>query len=108
MSISRRTMQTILLTRSLLLGTHSHGAKTRFTICHNVDLVQEAFAVGPSSSKHTPLRQANDFRVTSVAISLTSFADDVAATKPAQTSAPSSTKREQVAPDLQIGASVCS
>ena len=84
MSILRRAIQTILLTRSLLLGTHSHGAKTRFTICHDVDLVQEAFAVGSRSSKHTPLRQTKGFRVTSVGISLTSFADDVAATKPAR------------------------
>jgi pimeloyl-ACP methyl ester carboxylesterase len=47
----------------------------------NVVLVHGAFADGSSWSKVIPLLQAKEFHVTSVAIPLTSFADDVAATK---------------------------
>src|ERR1700731_1445588 len=47
----------------------------------NVVLVHGAFADGSSWSKVIPLLQAKGLRVTSVAIPLTSFADDVAATK---------------------------
>jgi pimeloyl-ACP methyl ester carboxylesterase len=47
----------------------------------NVVLVHGAFADGSSWSKVIPLLQAKGFHVTSVQIPLTSFADDVAATK---------------------------
>jgi pimeloyl-ACP methyl ester carboxylesterase len=47
----------------------------------NIVLVHGAFADGSSWSKVIPLLQAKGFNVTSVAIPLTSFADDVAATK---------------------------
>lgn len=47
----------------------------------NVVLVHGAFADGSSWSKVIPLLQAKGLHVTSVAIPLTSFADDVAATK---------------------------
>jgi pimeloyl-ACP methyl ester carboxylesterase len=51
------------------------------TAVKNVVLVHGAFADGSSWSKVIPLLQAKGFNVTSVAIPLTSFADDVAATK---------------------------
>ena len=47
----------------------------------NVVLVHGAFADGSSWSKVIPLLQAKGLHVTSVAIPLTSFADDVAATR---------------------------
>lgn len=47
----------------------------------NIVLVHGAFADGSSWNKVIPLLQAKGFHVTSVAIPLTSFADDVAATK---------------------------
>src|SRR5246127_1321861 len=47
----------------------------------NVVLVHGAFADGSSWSKVIPLLQAKGLHVTSVAIPLTSFTDDVAATK---------------------------
>jgi pimeloyl-ACP methyl ester carboxylesterase len=45
----------------------------------NVVLVHGAFADGSSWSKVIPLLQARGYHVTSVAIPLTSFAEDVAA-----------------------------
>ena len=47
----------------------------------NIALVHGAFADGSSWSKVIPLLQAKGYHVTSVAIPLTAFADDVAATK---------------------------
>jgi len=47
----------------------------------NVVLIHGAFADGSSWSKVIPLLQAKGLQVTSVGIPLTSFADDVAATK---------------------------
>src|SRR5438309_5382298 len=47
----------------------------------NIVLVHGAFADGSSWSKVIPLLQAKGYHVTSVAIPLTAFADDVAATK---------------------------
>src|ERR1700757_3304824 len=47
----------------------------------NIVLVHGAFADGSSWSKVIPLLQARGFHVTSVEIPLTSFADEVAATK---------------------------
>src|SRR5258705_13833244 len=47
----------------------------------NVVLVHGAFADGSSWSKVIPLLQAKGFRVTAVGNPLTSFADDLAATK---------------------------
>jgi pimeloyl-ACP methyl ester carboxylesterase len=51
----------------------------------NIVLVHGAFADGSSWSKVIPLLQSKAFHVTSVGIPLTSFADDVAATKRAIT-----------------------
>lgn len=51
------------------------------TAVNNIVLVHGAFADGSSWSKVIPLLQAKGLHVTSVAIPLTSFADDVAATK---------------------------
>ena len=51
------------------------------TLVKNVVLVHGAFADGSSWSKVIPLLQAKGFHVRSVGIPLTSFADDVAATK---------------------------
>src|SRR5271170_8035872 len=47
----------------------------------NIVLVHGAFADGSSWSKVIPLLHAKGFHVTSVSIPLTSFAEDVAATK---------------------------
>src|SRR5258707_15326501 len=47
----------------------------------NIVLVHGAFADGSSWSKVIPLLQSKGFHVTAVGIPLTSFADDVAATK---------------------------
>ena len=47
----------------------------------NIVLVHGAFADGSSWSKVIPMLQSNGFHVRSVGIPLTSFADDVAATK---------------------------
>lgn len=47
----------------------------------NVILVHGAFADGSSWSKVIPLLLARGYRVTSVAIPLTSYAEDVAATR---------------------------
>ncbi len=47
----------------------------------NIVLVHGAFADGSSWSKVIPLLQAKGYKVTSVAIPLTSFKDDVAVTK---------------------------
>src|SRR5258708_17904752 len=47
----------------------------------NIVLVHGAFADGSSWSKVIPLLQSKGFHVRSVGIPLTSFADDVAATK---------------------------
>jgi pimeloyl-ACP methyl ester carboxylesterase len=47
----------------------------------NIVLVHGAFADGSSWSKVIPLLQAKGFRVTAVGNPLTSFADDLAATK---------------------------
>jgi len=51
------------------------------TSARNIVLVHGAFADGSSWSKVIPLLQSKGFHVTSVAIPLTSFADDLAATK---------------------------
>src|SRR5258708_35349727 len=51
------------------------------TAVKNIVLVHGAFADGSSWSKVIPLLQSKDFHVTSVGIPLSSFADDVAATK---------------------------
>src|SRR6266853_1186505 len=56
------------------MAANGHMAK-------NVVLVHGAFADGASWSKVIPLLQAKGFHVTAVGNPLTSFADDVAATK---------------------------
>ncbi len=54
---------------------------SQITLAKNIVLVHGAFADGSSWSKVIPLLQAKGYKVTSVAISLTSFKDDVAVTK---------------------------
>ena len=66
----------------LLLVPASGGyLMAQSTGVRNVVLVHGAFADGSSWSKVIPLLQAKGLHVTSVAIPLTSFTDDVAATK---------------------------
>ncbi|HEV3029779.1 MAG TPA: alpha/beta hydrolase [Planctomycetota bacterium] len=73
-----------ILITSILSGTLFIGgpamARTHGSV-KNVVLVHGAFADGSSWAKIIPLLQAKGLKVTSVAIPLTSFADDVAATK---------------------------
>jgi len=81
MSTLRHTIQTIFLLATLLFGGIAMAQKPANPSVKNVVLVHGAFADGSSWSKVIPLLQAKGFQVTSVAIPLTSFADDVAATK---------------------------
>ncbi len=62
-----------------ILGVGEAISQTRHA--RNIVLVHGAFADGSSWSKVIPLLQAKGYKVTSVAIPLTSFQDDVAATK---------------------------
>lgn len=69
---------------AVVVGAQALGGQTMAANGHmakNVVLVHGAFADGSSWSKVIPLLQAKGFHVTAVGIPLTSFADDVAATK---------------------------
>jgi len=81
MSISRRTIQAAFFATSLLIGGAVMAQKPASSPVKNIVLVHGAFADGSSWNKIIPLLQAKEFHVTSVAIPLTSSADDVAATK---------------------------
>src|SRR5258708_3868398 len=81
MSVSRRTIQAALFATSLLIGGAVIAQKPASSPVKNIVLVHGAFADGSSWNKVIPLLQAKGFHVISVSIPLTSFADDVAATK---------------------------
>ena len=71
-------------TIAALLGAHTAGGQTmnaNGTMARNVVFVHGAFADGSSWAKVIPLLQAKGFHVTAVGNPLTSFADDVAATR---------------------------
>ena len=65
----------------LLITTSGGHLMAQGTPVRNVVLVHGAFADGSSWSKVIPLLQAKGLHVTSVSIPLTSFTDDLAATK---------------------------
>src|SRR5712672_1148551 len=73
-----KRMLTVVLLEFLVVGG---SLMAQSTPVKNIVLVHGAFADGSSWSKVIPLLQAKGYHVTSVAIPLTSFADDVAATK---------------------------
>src|SRR5438034_4632860 len=65
----------------LLAGNRPASETAAAPTVRNVVLVHGAFADGSSWSKVIPLLQAKGLHVTSVGTPLTSFADDIAATK---------------------------
>ena len=73
----KRTLAIVALTVSTIGG----NLMSQTTQARNIVLVHGAFADGSSWSKVIPLLQAKGFKVTSVGIPLTSFKEDVAATK---------------------------
>ena len=77
----RGLFKSILLFLLLLIPTSGGYLMAQSKPVRNVVLVHGAFADGSSWSKVIPLLQAKGLHVTSVAIPLTSFTDDVAATK---------------------------
>jgi pimeloyl-ACP methyl ester carboxylesterase len=77
----RGFLKSILALVSLAIPTSGGCLMAQSAPVKNVVLVHGAFADGSSWSKVIPLLQARGFHVTSVGIPLTSFADDVAATK---------------------------
>jgi pimeloyl-ACP methyl ester carboxylesterase len=79
MKISKRIPIVLALTYLFVLGGNA-GAQSNPQV-RNIVLVHGAFADGSSWSKVIPLLEGKGLHVTSVAIPLTSFADDVAATK---------------------------
>ena len=70
----------VVLMLALSLAASSLFAQTTQPI-KNILLVHGAFADGSSWSKVVPILQAKGFNVTAVQIPLTSFADDIAATR---------------------------
>jgi pimeloyl-ACP methyl ester carboxylesterase len=77
----RGLFKSILVLLLLLIPASGVYLMAQSTRVRNVVLVHGAFADGSSWSKVIPLLQAQGLHVTSVAIPLTSFTDDVAATK---------------------------
>src|SRR5260370_9762902 len=73
-----KRMLTVVLREFLVVGGSLMAQKPAVK---NIVLVPGAFADGSSWSKVIPLLQSKGFHVTAVGIPLTSFADDVAATK---------------------------
>src|SRR5712672_3133244 len=73
-----KRMLTVVLLEFLVVGG---SLMAQNTPVKNIVLVHGAFADGSSWSKVIPLLQAKGLHVTSVGTPLTSFADDVAATK---------------------------
>src|SRR6266481_5836299 len=73
-----KRMLTVVLLEFLVVGG---SLMAQNTPVKNIVLVHRAFADGSSWSKVIPLLQAKGFHVTAVGNPLTSFADDVAATK---------------------------
>ena len=76
-----RTMAAVLVAGVCSLGGGLMAENGSTQAVKNVVLVHGAFADGSSWSKVIPLLQAKGFRVTAVGNPLTSFADDLAATK---------------------------
>ena len=81
-------MRTLMMVTAVVyaIGSYSFGGATMAQggsagAAKNVVLVHGAFADDSSWSKVVPLLKAKGFRVTTAGNSLTSFADDVAATK---------------------------
>src|SRR5580692_12341084 len=79
--VARGFLKSILALVSLTISTSGGCLMAQSAPVKNVVLVHGAFADGSSWSKVIPLLQARGFHVASVGIPLTSFADDVAATK---------------------------
>ena len=77
----RNFMKTMLAIASLGILITGGSLMAQSAPVKNIVLVHGAFADGSSWSKVIPLLQSKGFRVKSVGIPLTSFADDVAATK---------------------------
>jgi pimeloyl-ACP methyl ester carboxylesterase len=77
----RNFMKTMLAIASLGILITGGSLVAQSAPVRNIVLVHGAFADGSSWSKVIPLLQSKGFRVKSVGIPLTSFADDVAATK---------------------------
>jgi pimeloyl-ACP methyl ester carboxylesterase len=77
----RHTLKRILMLFTLSVLTTGGNLMSQTTHEKNIVLVHGAFADGSSWSKVIPLLQAKGYNVTSVAIPLTSFQDDVAATR---------------------------
>jgi pimeloyl-ACP methyl ester carboxylesterase len=77
----RDFLRTILAVVSFGILVSGGFLLAQSTPVKNIVLVHGAFADGSSWSKVIPLLQAKGFHVRSVGIPLTSFADDVAATK---------------------------
>ena len=77
----RGFLKSILALVSLAIPISGGYLMAQSSPVKNIVLVHGAFADGSSWSKVIPLLQARGFHVTSVGIPLTSFADDVAATK---------------------------
>src|SRR6201998_4180510 len=77
----RDFLRTILAVVSFGILVSGGFLLAQSTPVKNIVLVHGAFADGSSWSKVIPLLQAKGYHVTSVAIPLTSFAEDVAATK---------------------------
>jgi len=77
----RNFMKTMLAIASLGILITGGSLMAQSAPVKNILLVHGAFADGSSWSKVIPLLQSKGFRVKSVGIPLTSFADDVAATK---------------------------
>jgi pimeloyl-ACP methyl ester carboxylesterase len=77
----RGFLKSILIAASIAIPTTGGSLMAQSAPVKNIVLIHGAFADGSSWSKVIPLLQAKGYHVTSVAIPLTSFADDVAATK---------------------------
>lgn len=78
---SRRVAMAVLTVAVLGSGGELMAASAPPPSATNVVLVHGAFADGSSWSKVIPLLQAKGLKVTAVGLPLTSFADDVAATR---------------------------
>ena len=77
----RRLIKTMLAVASLGILIAGWSLMAQSTPVKNILLIHGAFADGSSWSKIIPLLQSKGVHVKSVGIPLTSFADDVAATK---------------------------
>ena len=76
-----RSIPLVILMALSLIPSFAHAATPTSLAVKNIVLVHGAFADGSSWSRMIPILQAKGYKVTAVQIPLTSFADDVAATK---------------------------